>query len=116
MYCPKCGSENPDDARFCGSCGYTIPIEKNEFNRQFQTDPNQFQQQPVSNELKIGIIIASVIVPLLGIIMGWIYMSDANPSKKAVGKTWLIVGSSAAILYCLLISAGGGCGGAGYNY
>lgn len=25
MFCPKCGKENMDDARFCGTCGNTIP-------------------------------------------------------------------------------------------
>jgi hypothetical protein len=24
MICPKCGSENPDDARFCASCGVAL--------------------------------------------------------------------------------------------
>ena len=46
----------------------------------------------VSKELKIGILIGTVIIPLLGIIMGLIYMNDPNPEKKAVGKLWLYVG------------------------
>lgn len=24
MYCPKCGAQNPDGSRFCGSCGMTF--------------------------------------------------------------------------------------------
>ncbi|UCC22262.1 MAG: DUF4190 domain-containing protein [Planctomycetota bacterium] len=24
MYCPKCGTENPDDARLCGSCNWVL--------------------------------------------------------------------------------------------
>jgi prepilin-type processing-associated H-X9-DG protein len=26
MYCPKCGTENPDDARICSSCGSALKI------------------------------------------------------------------------------------------
>ena len=26
MFCPKCGKENPDDARFCGNCGEDLSI------------------------------------------------------------------------------------------
>lgn len=25
MYCPKCGTQNPDGARFCKKCGYSFP-------------------------------------------------------------------------------------------
>ena len=24
MFCPKCGAQNPDGAKFCGSCGAAI--------------------------------------------------------------------------------------------
>jgi TIR domain len=56
----------------------------------------------VSKGLKIGICIATLFVPILGLIMGVIYMNDANPEKKAVGKLWLIVGVGAAIFVCLI--------------
>lgn len=26
MYCPKCGTQNPDDARFCSSCGSPMGV------------------------------------------------------------------------------------------
>ena len=26
-YCPKCGSELPDDAQFCNECGYSVLTE-----------------------------------------------------------------------------------------
>jgi len=59
----------------------------------------------VSSGLKIGICIATVFVPILGLVMGVIYMKDANPEKKAVGKLWLIVGIAAALFFCLISSA-----------
>ncbi|MDD3818850.1 MAG: RDD family protein [Actinomycetota bacterium] len=27
MYCPKCGAENPDDAKLCSECGYQLKAE-----------------------------------------------------------------------------------------
>jgi hypothetical protein len=65
--------------------------------------------------MKIGIIVGTVFIPLLGIIMGLIYMNDPHPQKKAVGRTWLYVGIGIVVLYCgfgfmigLLGSLGGG--------
>lgn len=29
MFCPYCGEENPDGARFCGACGKELPIIEN---------------------------------------------------------------------------------------
>ncbi len=61
----------------------------------------------VSSELKIGIAVASVIIPIIGIIMGAIYMKDANESKKSAGKLWLFIGVGMTVFYCLLAIAGG---------
>ncbi len=30
MYCPKCGTENPEDAQVCGSCSSTLPTIQQE--------------------------------------------------------------------------------------
>jgi hypothetical protein len=62
-------------------------------------------QSAVSKELKFGICIATLFLPILGLIMGVIYMKDDNPEKKAVGKLWLIVGIGAAIFSCFILSA-----------
>ena len=31
MFCPKCGAEQPDGAKFCGSCG--VPLQGGGFER-----------------------------------------------------------------------------------
>jgi TIR domain len=59
----------------------------------------------VSKGLKIGICIASVLNPILGVVMGILYMKDANPEKKAVGKLWLIVSICAFVFSCFFWSA-----------
>jgi hypothetical protein len=60
----------------------------------------------VSAGMKWGIAALTVVIPLIGLIMGIIYMKDANPDKKAAGKLWLIVGCAIIALYCLISLAG----------
>lgn len=49
-------------------------------------------QSPVSDGMRVGIAILSFFIPIVGIIMGLIYMNDAHPDNKAAGKLWLMVG------------------------
>jgi uncharacterized membrane protein YvbJ len=112
MYCPKCGAENPDEAKFCGSCGSDMTVKKEVVTPEV-TD-RQATAQTVSQEMNVLMIIASIIVPIVGIIMGLIYLADPSPAKKAAGKTWLIIGIAASLVVCLIISASGGCQQPGY--
>jgi uncharacterized membrane protein YvbJ len=101
MLCPKCNQENPDDAKFCGNCGATFGAPRRSPTsapaRQSSDDG-----EPVSSNLNIGVIIGTIFIPLLGIIMGAIFMQDPNPKKKAAGKLWLQIGIGWAIVSCLL--------------
>ena len=87
MQCAKCGLENPADAKFCGRCGETMPVLTG--------------GETVSQGLKTGIIIASIFMPLVGFIMGAIYMNEANLEKKKVGRLWLYVGIGVLALECI---------------
>ena len=112
MFCPKCGAENPDEAKFCGSCGATMAIKKEEVVSNIKD--THTTTVVVSQEMKVLMIIGSIIIPLVGIIMGLIYMADPSPAKKAAGKTWLIVGIGASLVYCLIVASAGGCESANY--
>jgi hypothetical protein len=59
----------------------------------------------VSDGLKIGIAVGSAIIPLLGIIMGAIYMNKPSLAKKKAGKLWLFIGIGAMIFWCLVTMA-----------
>jgi hypothetical protein len=59
-------------------------------------------QESVSDGLKIGIAVGSVVFPLLGIVMGAIYMNNASLAKKKVGKLWLFIGIGAMVFWCLI--------------
>lgn len=98
MLCPKCNQENPSDARFCGSCGATMPVAQ----PAPAPAPAPASDEPVSSNLNVGIIIGTIILPLLGIIMGLIYLQDPHPKKKAAGKLWLQIGIGWMIGSCLL--------------
>jgi hypothetical protein len=94
MKCPKCGLDNPDDARFCGQCGAPMPVAP--------LPPDHGPAGEVPSNLNIGIIAGSVLIPLLGIIMGAIYMNDPSPAKRKAGKLWLYVGIGVMVAQCLL--------------
>ena len=110
MFCPRCGTDNPDDAKFCGSCGASLPVAPApQPPPPPPAQPPVVQPQPaVAPGLKIGIIIASLVVPLVGIILGIIYMLDPNPQKKAAGRLWLMVGGGMVVLYCFFVLLAGG--------
>ena len=95
MHCPKCGQENPDEAKFCGKCATRLSSSSG------SVGPGPSGE--VSQGLNAGIIIGTVFMPLLGIIMGLIYMNDPSPAKKAAGKIWLYVGIGVFALGCLCL-------------
>ncbi len=97
MFCPSCSHKNIDEAKFCAKCGAPLRVPP----------PAPFPIRPpeanpvVSDVMKWGITAGTVVFPLLGIVMGIIYMRDASPEKKAVGKLWLGVGIGIVVLYVM---------------
>jgi hypothetical protein len=108
MKCTKCGDENTADATFCASCGATLSETPTPIHHGGgvtpvpPVTPVTPVSEPVSSGMKTGILIGSIVVPLLGIIMGAIYMNDPSPAKKEVGKLWLMVGIGAFVLWCVV--------------
>lgn len=100
MRCQNCGHENPAEAKFCGKCA--SPTQATASSKGPASVAVAAGGGEVSQGLKIGIIVASIFIPLLGIIMGFIFLNDPNPSKKAVGKTWLKVGGGIMIFYFIV--------------
>jgi uncharacterized membrane protein YvbJ len=114
MNCPNCGDINPDDARFCGSCGAELRSSSTRTSEPegSPVTPVSRQRRPddeaVSTELKIGIAIATAVIPLIGIVMGIMYLTSTSPSKKAAGRLWLIVAGVMFLLYCCSVVFLGG--------
>jgi len=91
MQCSKCNFENPGDAKFCGKCGEPLKAPA----------PMPSAGQAVPQMLKIGILVGSIFIPLLGIIMGAIYLNDPDSEKKKVGKLWLLVSLAIMVGWCV---------------
>ena len=105
MFCPKCGQQNPDEAKFCGKCGATVSVAAAPPPSHFSAPGAVSDTGAVSPTLKNGMIVASIIVPIVGIVAGVIFLLDANPEKKAAGKLWLTIGIIAAVVWVVLFGA-----------
>lgn len=112
MFCSSCGKRIPTDSLFCPECGHqlrsddaTLPtggtVTKTAPLRSTASAPT------VSQGLNIGVIASTVIIPLIGLIMGFIYMRDEDQQKKSAGKVWLWTGVGAMIFW-FFVTAGSG--------
>ena len=98
-YCANCGAASEDRANFCSSCGaalensngnkkpvhgYRPPVH--EYNNPMPSD----YSEPMSKGLKILFYFLTLAFPLVGIIIGLIYLNDPMEEKKKFGKGLLI--------------------------
>jgi hypothetical protein len=88
MYCPGCGHQLPENARFCGSCG-----------RALGQGNHAIAEQWVGSTMTL-LVIGTLLIPLLGIIMGIIGLTQ--PAKKRQGG-WLLGLALFSIFICILI-------------
>ena len=116
MFCSSCGKEINNEAVVCPYCGaqtanaQQIPQQPN-YNVQQnygapQQNPymNQYPQQNQVDETNVGIVVLSVLFPIVGIILGAVNMSNG---KKKSGKAYLMAGIiSAAVCVVLGIILG----------
>ena len=57
--------------------------------------PNHFENKDkpvVSTTLNIGVIIGTIIFPLVELLMGFSYYRKDHPDAKKAGKIWMILG------------------------
>lgn len=128
MLCPKCGTENTDQAEFCVNCHEDllnkpqVNPESTQWNSGERNNQNETKapdaltrevtstyssekEKPVvSNGLNITIIVATIIIPLIGIAMGYTYFRKDHPEAKKAGKNWFILGSIMFVLNILFVS------------
>ncbi|GKS69330.1 hypothetical protein W03_13340 [Nitrosomonas sp. PY1] len=69
------------------------------------TQNSNNQHKPVvSTGLNITIMIATVIFPVVGLLMGFAYLRKDHPDAKKMGKVWLIFGVVMVVANIVLIS------------
>lgn len=114
MLCPNCGTENSDEAKLCINCGARL-VKNSEETPQSEPavhqrivgidlKPKAPKKIGVSNGLYIGVMIATVIFPIIGVIMGFTYMRKDHPSAQKAGRNWLIVGAVMILFNIILLS------------
>ena len=96
MFCSSCGKTIPNDSEFCPECGLSL--------KNSPTQKTTQSGQSWTNGAMIGLVIATVLIPLVGIVMGIINLKDAHKGGQAT--TLLIVGIAMAVLG-ILMSLGG---------
>ncbi len=86
-YCPKCGTQNGDEAKFCKSCGHSFAVATNRQHEKTGTGfikpppsyPPYPEQPGQSNRGRIFLIIAAVIVILGACSFAlWTYVLSKN--------------------------------------
>lgn len=130
MLCPKCGTENTDQAEFCIDCHEHLlnkpqtDVGANQQKRNEQVNQRETEtsatlkvagnavdhatanEKPVvSMGLNIAIILSTLIFPVIGIAMGYTYLKKDHPDAKKAGKNWLILGSVMILVNILLVNS-----------
>ena len=83
MFCSKCGKEISDDAVICPNCG----VPTNNYNGVSTKPKSNTDDAGNVNTMSIIALVMSFIIPLVGCILGMIYVRkaiavDDEPSKK----------------------------------
>ncbi len=125
-FCVKCNydlhleeqpdsQENTDDAQVASTTNdQSVKVEDNQVaasgRRPRITDidlqPDDAGDKPVvSAGFNIAIIIGTLILPIIGVIVGFTYLRKEHPDARKAGKIWLMLGAFMIIVNILLISS-----------
>lgn len=55
----------------------------------------------MSGGLKLLVYLLSFLIPIIGFIMGTMWLGDHNPEKQKAGKNCFIIGGASIILSCI---------------
>ena len=88
-YCPKCGEQLIDDAKFCKNCGASLEgiPDPHQFNNNFQVP---VVEKDHTAAIVIGYILA-VLIPLFGIIIAIYLLTRDSQKAKKHGKYVIVV-------------------------
>ena len=98
-FCPYCGEELIDDAKFCKRCGSSISAGA--------TRPQFNSGQPAEKSYTITLVvgyIAAILIPIIGIIIGIYLMTRKDSPDAKHGKFIIIVAAAVWILSFLSLN------------
>lgn len=130
MLCPKCGTENTNQAESCSHChesllikpktnadtnqhGSNVQIDQKEIRTsdvlsvtEKETDHAIANEKPVVSTVQnIAIILGTIIFPVVGVAMGYTYLKKDHPDAKKAGRNWLILGVVMILVNILLVNS-----------
>lgn len=99
MYCSRCGKQIADEAVVCIGCGCPVQPVKPVSTFTMTTGDDKWTSGAMT-----GLVIGSIFVPLLGIILGVIYLSNSStsPERKKQAMTLLIVAGAVMAFWFVL--------------
>ena len=103
-YCPSCGEELIDEAKFCKSCGINLDnMEENPHARPQSTQPFIESTEESHKLATVAGYILAILVPILGIIVAVYLLTRNSQDAKRHGKYMVIVAVIVWILSILSI-------------
>jgi uncharacterized membrane protein YvbJ len=102
-YCPNCGEELVDKAKFCKSCGYDLENHK---QNDYINDPGQYRPPVEEKSHTVAMVlgyICAVLIPLFGIIFGIYLLTREEQKAKTHGKYVIIVAAAIWLISFILM-------------
>ena len=81
MFCPKCGTKNDDDAKYCEGCGQSL---QKGVNKRDMLDKEKNNSSGMSNGVKALIVVCIVLIASIGVTAGMLLQ---KPAGTAVNTT-----------------------------
>lgn len=102
MYCSRCGKEIVDEAVVCIGCGCPVQPIRSPSQSMSNSEIDKW-----SGGAMTGLVIGSIFIPLLGIVLGIIYLSNSSTSatRKKQALTLLIVAVAVSAFWFILYIA-----------
>lgn len=82
VYCPKCGKQNADDARYCNSCGKTLMPGTKGFEREWDDRCDE----GCSGRGRSGLWFWGIVVVLIGV---W-FVLEVGVKNMRNPPTWIV--------------------------
>ncbi len=95
MKCPRCNSENPDNQKFCGNCGFEFQTQQPPQKQspppsyQYSGSANNIPQKTPFYEKTWFIVLMCIFIPPVGIAFSWIAKKPKNTVARIILTVFL---------------------------